>query len=193
MHAGTGEERTEGTISLLPIEQLPQLPQINLTWLIRCRKKKSKQTNKRKKPQNPALLKLDACTIHALLGNLQHPDIATTWVPSLQREVNTHQWEKEYSFSPAGMWYKTAALLPYLAGKLPVLLWKNTPWAYVNSFSITALGPLSEPCLNQAIMPPHHFILKLAEPCGVRAKTCGGIAQTAFWNVVRAAVALGFL
>lgn len=33
-----------------------------------------------------------------LLGNLQHPDIATTWVSSLQREVNTPHCEKEYSF-----------------------------------------------------------------------------------------------
>ena len=41
MHAGTGEEQTEGTISLLPIEQLPWLMQINLTRLLCCRKKKS--------------------------------------------------------------------------------------------------------------------------------------------------------
>lgn len=69
MHTGTGEEQTEGTISLLLIEQLPRLTQINLTWLLCCIKKNPKQ--------NPALLKLDACTIHALLSNLQHPDIVT--------------------------------------------------------------------------------------------------------------------
>lgn len=66
--------------------------QFNMAVMLHLKKKNLKQ--------NPAPLKLDACTIHALLSNLQQPDTATAWVPSLQREVNTHQWEKEYSFLP---------------------------------------------------------------------------------------------
>lgn len=84
------------TISFLLIEQLPWLTQINLTWLLCCIKKNPKQS--------PALLKLDVFTIHTLLSNLQQPDIATAWAPSLQREVNTHHWEKEYSFFFSQLW-----------------------------------------------------------------------------------------
>lgn len=177
MHAGT-EEQTEGTISLLPIEQLPWLTQINLTWLLRCRKKIPNKLQH--------CWKLAACTIHALLGNLQHPDIATAWVPSLQREVNTHWREKEYfSFSQLWLGHDAKQQLSYFTQQ------ESSPHHFekplhehmlTHSASLPPFWPLPESG-NYAI-PPFY---------SEASKAMRGIAQTAFWNVVGAAVALGFL
>lgn len=162
------KEQTEGTISLLPIEQLPWLTQINLTWLLRCRKK---IPNKIQHCWNlmPAHYTHSwvICSIQTLPPPESHP--------CKGRLIRISERKNILFILTAlgGTWCKTPGLSPYLAGKFPTSLCKTTLWAYVNSFSITALGLLSGPCLNRAIMPPHHFILKVAEPCGVQAKTCG--------------------
>lgn len=161
MHAGTGEEWTERTISLFSLEQILQLMQINLTWLPCYWKKNS---NKIQHCWNlmPAqyLLSWVICSIQSLPLHESHP--------CKRRLVSIT--ERIFLLTVlAGTWCKTVAPLPYLSG-ISSYCFEEPIHEHVLSHSASL--PLSEPWLNPAITPPHHFSLKLAELYEAQDKTC---------------------
>lgn len=161
------------TIGPLLVEQLPWLTQINLTWLLCCIKKNSN------KIQHCWNLILAQYTLSWVICSNQTLPLHESH-PCKGRLIRISERKNTLFFltALAGIWCKTTAFLSYLEN-FPTSFWKIIPWAFVNSFSIPALGPLSKPCLNSVIMPCP-FILKVAEPCEVLV--------TVFWNAVGAAI-----